>query len=142
MTDDAATRDAALADAHRTVTARMERLSRSLEDVAAFNRETVDAVGRCAEAAMKAAEEMNAEVASYARTSMEEGVAAARDAAAARSAAELVETQTDFAKTALDGLFRQVIRMNALALAASRETTAPMARRVSAAADMAATYAA
>jgi phasin family protein len=142
MTDTAAaTIESAAAETQKTVTAQMEKMSKSLEDVAAFNQESVEALSKSAEVAMKAAEEMNAEVVSWSKRSMEESVAAAKEIAASKSVMEVVEKQTDFAKSAFDGMFKQMTRMNEMALAASKDAMAPMTARMSAAADMMKTYA-
>lgn len=119
----------------------VEKASKSVEDVAAFNQQNMEAMSKAAEIAAKTAEEINAEMMSWSKRSMEEGVAAAKEMAASKSVVDLVGKQTDFAKSALDGMFAQMNRLNELSLAASKEAMRPMTARVSAAADMMKTYA-
>lgn len=124
------------ADAQKAMTGGMETFAKSFEDVAAFNRDGMDAFMRAAGVAMKTAEEMNAEIASFAKRSAEESVAAAKELAASKTLAEAVEKQTGYAKVAVDGLFDQATRMNEMAMAASKAAMAPLSARMSAAVDL------
>jgi len=146
MTDAASTTSApgietAAAEAQKSVTHGMETMSKSVDDVAAFNRQNMEAMSKTAEVAMQTVEDMNAEIVSWFKRSMEEGVAAAKEMAASKSVVDLVGKQTDFAKSALDGMFGQMSRMNELTLAASKEVVRPMTARASAASDIVKTYA-
>ncbi|MFO7855881.1 MAG: phasin family protein [Paracoccaceae bacterium] len=146
MTDAADTAAAAeietvAAETQKPVTQGMEKMSKSVEDMATFNQQDMEAVSKAAEVAMKTAEDMNAEIMSWSKRSIEEGVAAAKDMAASKSVVDLVGKQADFAKFALDGMFAQMSRMNERSLAASKEAMRPMTARVTAAADMMKTYA-
>lgn len=136
MSDAKAPFDAIAADAQKTMTAQMEKMTKSFEDMAAFNQESVDAFMKAANIAMKSAEEINAEIMSWSKKSMEESVAAAKEIAASKTVLEAMEKQTDFAKTAFDGMFKQFARMNELAMAASRDAMEPLSARVTAAADL------
>ena len=136
MSDAKAPFDAIAADAQKTMTAQMEKMTKSFEDVAAFNQESVDAFMKAANIAMKSAEEFNAEIMSWSKKSMEESVAAAKEIAASKTVLEAMEKQTDFAKTAFDGMFKQFAKMNELAMAASKDAMEPLSARVTAAADL------
>ncbi len=130
------------ADAQKAATEQFEKATKSFEDVAAFNQENVDVVMKVANTAMKSIEEMNAEVASFSKKSVEEGVAVAKDLAASKNVMELVEKQTDFAKVAFDGYVKQMTKLNEMAMAASKEAMEPMTARMNAAAELAKGYAA
>lgn len=135
-TETAAKIETFAAETQKSVTAQMEKVTKSFEDVASFNQQSLDAVTKAANVAMKAAEEMNAEVMSFSKKSMEESVAAAKEIAASKSVIEAIEKQTDFAKTAFDGFFKQMTRMNEMAMAASKDAMTPVTARMTAAADL------
>ena len=135
MNETAAQMESLAAETQKSMTAQMDKMTKSFEDVAAFNQESFDAFAKAAQTAMKAAEEMNAEVMSWSKRSMEEGVAAAKEIAASKSPMEAMEKQTDYAKSAFDGFFKQLTRMNELAMAASKDAIAPVTGRMSAAAE-------
>jgi phasin family protein len=124
------------ADAQKSVSEQMEKMSRSFEDVAAFQQASVDAMMKAANAAVKSAEEINAEVLSFNKKSFEDGVAAAKEMAASKSFMELVEKQSDFARTWMDGWMKQSTKLNEMAVAASKEAFEPVTQRMTAAADM------
>lgn len=136
IADTAAQMETLTADAQKTMTAQMEKMTKSLEDAAAWNQESVDAMMKSANIAMKSAEEINAELMAWSKKSMEDSVAAAKDFAASKSVIELMEKQTDFAKSAFDGMFKQMTRFNELAMAASKDAMEPLGARVTAAAEL------
>ena len=67
------------ADAQASVNAQFEKLSKSFEDVAAFNQDTVEALVQTSNLAVKAAEELNAEFAAFSKKAVEENVAVAKE---------------------------------------------------------------
>jgi phasin family protein len=125
------------AEARESVSEQMERMSKTFEDLAAFNQASMDAMMKAANAAVKSAEEINGELMSYSKKSMEESVAAAKDMAASRSLMELMETQSAFARTWMDGMMKQTARLNELAMTGAREAGEPLTERMTAAADLA-----
>ena len=125
------------AEAQAKMTESMEKMAKSFEDMAAFNQASLDAFMKSANIAMKSAEEISAESMAFSKKSMEEGVAATKDFAASKSVMELMEKQSDFAKTFFDGMMKQATKMNEMAMAASKDAMEPLAARVSAAAELA-----
>ncbi len=130
------------AETQKSVNAQMEKMAKSFEDVAAFNQESVDAMISASNVAMKAAEEINAELMAYSKKTLEEGVAAAKDFASSKSITELLEKQTEFAKLSFDGFMKQASKMNEMALAAAKNSMEPISARMTAAGEMAKSYAA
>ncbi len=130
------------AETQKSVNAQMEKMAKSFEDVAAFNQESVDAMISASNVAMKAAEEINAELMAYSKKTLEEGVAAAKDFASSKSITELLEKQTEFAKLSFDGFMKQASKMNEMALAAAKNSMEPLSARMTAAGEMAKSYAA
>ncbi|MFT4793575.1 MAG: phasin family protein [Paracoccaceae bacterium] len=124
------------ADAQKSMTAQMEKMSKSFEDAAAFNQESFDAMTKTSNMCVKVAEELNAELMAFSKKSMDETVAAAKEMAASRSVMELIEKQATYAKTTFDGMMKQATKMNEMAMAAAKESMEPINARFTAAADM------
>lgn len=127
-------------DAQTAATEQFSKMTKSMEDAAAFGQENMDALVKTQNLAVKAAEEMNAEFASFSKKTMEEGVAAAKELTAIKSVPELVEKQAEIAKTQFDGFVKQTARFNEMYLAAAKEVFAPINDRATAAADMVKSY--
>jgi phasin family protein len=124
------------ADAQKSMTAQMEKMSKSFEDAAAFNQESFDAMTKTSNMCVKVAEELNAELMAFSKKSMDETVAAAKEMAASKSVMELIEKQATYAKTTFDGMMKQATKMNEMAMAAAKESMEPINARFTAAADM------
>ncbi|TVQ58918.1 MAG: phasin family protein [Rhodobacteraceae bacterium] len=124
------------ADAQKTLTANIEKASKSFEDVAAFGQETVDAMIKAQNLTAKAVEEINAEVIAFSKKTLEETVAHAKDLASAQTVTDFIEKQAGFAKTALDSMVKQSTKMNEMMMAAAKDAMAPVTARMNAAADM------
>ncbi|MFT7037375.1 MAG: phasin family protein, partial [Paracoccaceae bacterium] len=114
------------ADAQKSMTAQMEKMSKSFEDAAAFNQESFDAMTKTSNMCVKVAEELNAELMAFSKKSMDETVAAAKEMAASRSVMELIEKQATYAKTTFDGMMKQATKMNEMAMAAAKESMEPI----------------
>ena len=142
----ATTKDAAkkvetlAADAQKAATDQFEKIAKSFEDVAAFNQDNFDALVKSSNIAVKAVEEMNAEIVSFSKKSVEEGVAAAKELSAIKTMPELLEKQTAFAKSSVDDFMKQATKFNELAMAAAKDVFEPMNARATAAADLVKSY--
>ena len=128
------------AEAQKSMTESMEKMSKSFEDFSSFAQGSMDAFMKAANVAVKSTEEMNSEAMSFSKKSMEEGVAAAKELASSKSVMELMEKQSDFAKTWFDGYVKQVTKMNEMAMSASKDAMEPIASRMTEAADMVKSY--
>ncbi|MEL6792655.1 MAG: phasin family protein [Pseudomonadota bacterium] len=128
------------ADAQKAATDQFEKIAKSFEDVAAFNQDTFDAIVKSSNIAVKAVEEMNAEIVSFSKKSMEEGVAAAKEISSIKTLPELLEKQSEFAKTSMDDLMKQATKFNELYMAAAKDVMEPMNARATAAADLVKSY--
>lgn len=137
MTETTAQLETFAAEAQKSMTESMEKISKSFEDMAAFNQASLDAFKKSANTSIKSAEEINGELVSFSKKSVEESVAAAKDFAASKSVMELVEKQSDFAKTYFDGYMKQMTRINEMAMAAAKEAMEPLSARMAAAAERA-----
>ncbi|MEM8753276.1 MAG: phasin family protein [Pseudomonadota bacterium] len=124
------------ADAQKAAADQFDKFTKSFEDMAAFGQETIDALVKSSNLAVKATEEMNAEFVSYSKKAMEEGVAAAKDLSAIKTMPELVEKQSAFLKDAMDGYMKQTVKMNEMFMAAAKDVSEPLSARAMAAADL------
>ncbi len=134
-----------MAAAKKTVNQAEEMFTKAqqgFEAAGAFGQETMEAVAKSTEITAKAVEALNAEIAAFSKKSFEDTVAAAKDIAAAKSPTELFEKQTAFATSAFEGFLEQAAKWNQAMGVATKEAMAPIEARVTAASDLAKTYAA
>ena len=123
------------ADAQKSMTEGMEKMTKSFEDMTAFGQENVDAVVKSSEIAAKAVEGIGSEVSAYSKKAFEDSVAAAQDLASAKNLTELMEKQTAFAQSAFEGFVAQATKMNEIYMSAAKEVTAPLNKRITSAAE-------
>jgi phasin family protein len=110
----------------------MEKALKGLDDVTSFNKSTVDALVKSANAASKGFEALSAEVLSYSKQSVEDAMAAAKAAMGSRSVQEFIEINTDFAKSAFDTYVGRVTKLGDMATTTAKDTFEPINNRVSA----------
>ena len=122
-----------VADTQKTVTEQFEKLSKGFEGLTAFGQENVDALVKSSDIAAKAAEGIGSEVSAYSKKAFEDGVAAAQDLAGAKTLTELFEKQTAFAQSYFEGFVQQSTKLNEIIVAASKDISAPIGARVTAA---------
>lgn len=137
MTETTAQFETFAAEAQKSMTESMEKVSKSFEDMAAFNQASLEAFKTSTATSMKSAEEINGELMSYSKKSVEESMAAVKDMAASKSVMELVEKQSEFAKSYFDGYMKQMTKVNEMAMAAAKEAMEPISARMTAAAELA-----
>ena len=124
------------AEAQKSMENSVEKMTRSMEDVASFGRENMDAFVLASKRAAKAAEEMNAEIAAYTKRAYEDGLAAAKEMTSAKSVTELFEKQTSYAKTAMETFIAEATKLNEMFANASKECFEPLNERFTAASEM------
>jgi phasin family protein len=129
----AARSEAFVNDTKKTVSEQLEKFSRGFEGLTQFNQENLDAIVKSSETVAKAAESIGSELSAYSKKAFEDGVAAAQDLASARTVTELFEKQTAYAQTAIEGWVHQATKMNEIYIAAAKDISAPLGRRVTAA---------
>ncbi len=122
-----------VADTQKNVTEQLEKFSKGFEGFTAFGQENMDALVKSTEIAAKAAEGIGSEVSAFSKKAFEDGVAAAQDLASAKTMTELFEKQTAFAQSYFEGIVQQSTKMNEILVAATKDITAPIGARVTAA---------
>ncbi|MBP6999949.1 phasin family protein [Amaricoccus sp.] len=124
-----------VAESQKNLTEQFEKFSKGFEGFTAFGQENVDALVKSSELAAKAAEGIGSEIAAYSKKAFEDGVAAAQDFAASKTVSELFEKQTAFAQSTFEGFVAQSTKMNEIIVAATKDVTAPLGARVTAASE-------
>lgn len=124
-------------DAQKTAAASMEKMNKAAEDVSVLAQGNMEAVVKASETAAKAAEALNAEVVAYAKKSVEEGVAAAKELSTIKTIPEFVERQTALMKGAFEGYVAQATKLGEMSNAAIQDVFAPLSARTEANMDFA-----
>ncbi len=110
-----------------------EKSLSAINDFSAFQKDTVDAVISSATSTSKSIEELNASTLAFAKKSMEDGVAAAKTMAGAKSVQELIEIQADYTKSSLDAYLSEVNKASDLVSAMMKDSFKPLNDRMVAA---------
>jgi phasin family protein len=110
----------------------LEKTTASLNELAAHSKSNLEALTASATAAQKGAEALSAQALSYGKISWEHGVAAAQSMAQARSIQELIELQTNFAKSAMETHLSEVTKMTETLTATVKDSFKPVNERVTA----------
>ena len=120
------------AEAQKSLEQGVEKMTESMEDMASFGQQNMEAMIAASKRAAKAAEEMNAELAAYTKKSYEDSMAAAKEMSSAKSVTELFEKQTAFTKSMMESFLAQSSKMNDMAATAGKECVEPLAQRFTA----------
>lgn len=110
----------------------VEKTSATMAELSVQSKQNLEALTASATAAQKGAEALSAQVVSYSKTSWENGVAAARTISQARSIQELMELQTNFAKSAMETYLSEVTKMTETLTGSVKDSFKPINERVTA----------
>ncbi|WP_425989908.1 phasin family protein [Brevundimonas sp. TWP2-3-2] len=110
----------------------VEKTSATMAELSAQSKQNLEALTASATAAQKGAEALSAQVVSYGKTSWENGVAAAQTISQARSIQELIELQTNFAKSAMETYLSEVTKMTETLTGSVKDSFKPINERVTA----------
>lgn len=113
-----------------------EKAAAVFGDFNAFSKDNVEALVASASTAGKGAEKINARVASFAKQAIEESVEVAKKAATAKSVQELIELQSDWAKSSLDSYMGEVNKLADLYATSLKDAMKPLNERVTAAVEL------
>lgn len=109
-----------------------ERAVEGYDQLAAFNKATVEAFVQTANATAKGIEAINSEALAFSRQTIEESVEAAKAAFGSKSIQELIELQSDFTKTTFDSYVGQMAKMGDMVTNITKEAVEPLSSRVAA----------
>ncbi|MCH8491448.1 MAG: TIGR01841 family phasin [Oceanicaulis sp.] len=124
------------AASHDAIKDGFDKSVNALNDFTAFQKDTVDAMIASATTAAKSMEEINTAAVSYAKKSREDSVAAAKTMASAKSVQELIEVQSDYAKSAMDAYLAELNRQSELMSGLVKQSFKPLNDRAAAAVEL------
>ena len=110
----------------------VEKTLTALNEANTVSKKNLEAVIASVTAATKGAEALGAQCIAYSKLGFETQVAATKQLAAAKSVQEVVELQTAFAKTFLEGYLAEVGKMSETVSASVKDTVKPLNERVTA----------
>ncbi len=127
-------------ETQKTMEEGVEKMTKGIENAAAFGQDNVEAVVTSSKIATKAVESMGAEIAAYSKKAYEDSMAAAKQLTACKSVTEFVEKQTEFGKISIEGFVAEATKLNEMYAVAAKEAFAPLNARFTAAADIVKDY--
>lgn len=110
----------------------VEKTLAALNEANVYSKKNLEAVVASVTAATKGAEAMGAEAVAFSKKTFEDNVAAAKTLAGAKSFQEVVELQTNFAKTAVEAYVAQLSRASEIFQASVKDSVKPLNERVTA----------
>jgi phasin family protein len=110
----------------------VEKSLAQLNELNSHSKKNLEAVIASVTAATKGAEALGAQAMSFSKTAVENQVSAAKSLAGAKSAQEVVELQTAFAKSALETYMAEFSRMGEIVAASVKDSMKPLNERVTA----------
>lgn len=139
-TNGAETMETVMSASSEAVKQSMEKAMKSFDDIASFNKSTVDALVQSANVASKGLEALSAEVMSYSKQSIEDYMAATKAAMGSRSVQEFMEINTDYAKTAFDTYVGRFTKLGDMASSTAKDAFEPISGRLNAFMEAVQTY--
>jgi phasin family protein len=112
-----------------------EKAAKSYEQLVAFSKDTAEALLKAANTTGRGIETINSEVFSYSRHSVEESVAVTKAVLASKTLQEVLEIQSDYAKTAFETYVAEFTKVRDLAMSVAKAASEPVQARVAAFAD-------
>jgi phasin family protein len=112
-----------------------ETVEKSLAGLGEFNaagKRNLEAVVESVTAATRGAETLGAQALAFSKKSFEDGVAVAQSLGSAKSVQEVVEIQTNFAKSAMETYLSEVTRWSDTVSASVKDSMKPINERVTA----------
>ena len=128
--------EAALENGTEAVRDSFEKAAKGYEQMFAFGKDNAEAVMKAATLAGKGWEAIGTEFFAFSRQSVEESVAVSKAMLGSKSVQELLELQSDYAKTAFETYLAELNRVRDLAVTTTKVAAAPLQERVSAFGDL------
>jgi phasin family protein len=115
----------------------IEKTLSAVNEATAFNKDTVEAVIASATVTGKGLETAGANAAAYAKSAMEEGVAASKALSSAKSIQEIFEIQSNYAKSAMGSYLAELNKTTELFSGLVKDGAKPLNTRFAAVAELA-----
>ena len=111
----------------------LKAATKGYSEMTDFGKDTVEAFVAASSATAKAVEAINAEVLAFGKSSFEDSVAAAKAVLAAKTLKEVVDLQTEYAKSAFESYVQQSSKLGELTAKLTKEAMEPINARFQAA---------
>lgn len=102
------------------------------EDLAGFHKENVDAMLASSNVLAKGIESLSKNILAFSQTQIESGMSTAKAAVAVKTLRELVDLQTEYARTSFDALIAETTKAAELSVKVANEAMEPISARVNA----------
>ena len=133
IVDDAATSfEAATANGAHAVKENMERALAAASEMNAFGKENFEAWVASSTAATKGLEAISARAMAYSKAALEAHMSATKSIMTSKSVQELVEKQSEYARSAFDGYVAEVASLSDLVSGFAKDAIKPNNERVTA----------
>ena len=120
----------AMKDGNEAMKHGVESMTKAYERFAGFGKDGVEVWMQSAATMTKAFERINSDWFAFGKQQMEDGVAAFKAVASAKSVHEAWEVQTDFAKSSLDAYIAQATKANDTFMDAAKKASEPFSTRL------------
>ena len=127
-----ATAESAIANGAAAFKAGFEKALKGYDSVLDYSKDTVEAYVKSATIAGKGAETLGNQLYSYSRQSLENTLSTGKTLMGSKSVHEAFETQTDFAKAAVEAYVGELTKIGELITATAKDSFAPLQGRVQA----------
>ncbi len=106
---------------------------KNYDEIADFNKETVEAVIASSNVVAKGVEDFGQEIASYAQQAAEKNIETAKKLFAVKNVQDALDLQAEWAKTAFDGFVAESAKLQDMSLQVSAKASEPLSKQVNAA---------
>lgn len=131
--DDAASNfEEAASEAGAKMKDNVDRAMGAAAEFSAFGKDNIEAWMAATAATQRGIQEISARAAAYSKQALESHVAAARSVMISKSVQEVVEKQTEYARTAFDEYVAELNKMSELMASYTKDAMKPFNERVSA----------
>jgi phasin family protein len=104
----------------------VEKMTSAFSDMNTFAKGNIDALVESMTRAGKGVEEINTHVLAYSKSAMEEGVNTAKKIASVKSVQELIELNTNYAKTAIETHISELSKLSEVCAKTVKESFQPL----------------
>lgn len=125
--------DQAIAQTKEKVEKMSKQVFATFEDVVGFQKDNVEAFVASSTILTKGFEALSKEIAAFTQAQYEQSVSATKALFAVKSVKELVDLQTEFAKTSFDALVAEATKVSETGFKVANEAAEPITARVNAA---------
>lgn len=103
------------------------------DDLAGFNKDTLEAVMASSNVVAKGMEDLGQEIAAYAQQAAEKNIATAQKLFAVKNVQDAMDLQAEWAKSVFDGFIAESTKLQDMSLQVGTKASAPISKQVNAA---------